>query len=217
VEQLIDDGSLGDNGSGTYTLGHVLEDGPESYTLYPTGETTGYPLATPATKSGFSYPNRYQWTYSGWSLIIIYSSPETKGHQLYLFDTFRYVGLDTQLIFPISGFLTPPETDGSHLTYFVGEGDNHYSSDYAKVNGNYLSDAINPWNNVFNSYSNALDDPYLSGIDIDTYDVSAYVAPGDTAAEVILDNGSEIYNLVYIIISFRSVATTGGTVIYLIK
>jgi len=210
-----------DTKSGTFTLGHVLEG--SGYSLYPSG-TTGYPLATPAacTSSGCS---RYQWSYAGWSLLIIYSSPETKGHQLYLFDTFRYVGLDTLVEFSISNFLAPEDTTGSHLTYFVGEGDNHYTTDYIKVNGYKLPQpgdpyepysGFNPQNNVFNSYSNSLDDPYLSGVDIDTFDVSVCIEPNDISAQVILDNGQEIYNLVYIILSFRSLITSGGVMGYLI-
>jgi Flp pilus assembly pilin Flp len=209
-----------DTRSGTFTLGHVLQG--TGYNLYPSG-TTSYPLATPAVKRSGSYPNQYQWTYAGWSVLIIYSSPETKGHQLYLFDEFHYVGLNTELTFPISGFLAPDDTTtGSHLTCFVGEGDDHYGRperpDCIKVNGVALSDTINPWYNVFNSASNAIDDRVLkSGIDIDTFDMSRYIDPGDTSAEVILNNGEEIYNLVYIILSFRSEMTSGGIMGYLIR
>jgi hypothetical protein len=211
-----------DTKSGTFTLGHVLEG--SGYNLYPSG-TTGYPLATPALCTDWGC-TRYQWTYAGWSLVIIYSSPETKGHQLYLFDTFRYVGLDTQVEFSVSGFLAPDDTTGSHLTYFVGEGDDHYDNDYIKINGYKLPQpgdpyepipSINPQNNVFNSYSNSLDDPYLSGVDIDTFDVSGCINPSDSSAEVILDNGEEIYNLIYIILSFRSETTSGGSISYLIR
>jgi hypothetical protein len=206
---------------GTFTLGHVLEG--SGYSLYPSG-TTGYPLATPASASGWN-PMQYEWTYAGWSLLIIYSSPGSEGHQLYLFDTFRYVGLNTRLTFPISNFLAPDDTTGSHLTYFVGEGDDFYDHDYIKLNGYllpqpgdpYEDPPVNPQNNVFNSYSNSLDDPYLSGVDIDTFDVSKCVAPADSSAQVILDNGEEIYNLVYIILSFRSQVTSGGVLGYLIR
>jgi len=221
VKELIEE-EMSSSGSGslTFTLGHVLEGG--SYSLYPSG-STDYPLATPA----LSTAPKYQWTYAGWSLIIIYSSPETKGHQLYLFDDFHYVGAggdpDT-LEFSISGFLAPADTAGSHLTYFVGEGDDHYTGDSIEINGNSLSGPDNPWDNIFNSYSNTIpESTYKSGIDIDTFDMSEYMDPGSTSAEVILVTTrgaygvAEIYNFVYIILSFRSDITTGGTVSYLIR
>jgi hypothetical protein len=212
VKALIEE-EMRSSGSGslTFTLGHVLEG--NSYSLYPSGKTS-YPLATPALSTSM----QYQWTYAGWSLIVIYSSPETKGHQLYLFDDFHYVGAHVTLDFPISGFLAPNPTAGSHLTYFVGEGDDHYTGDYIEINGDRLSGPGNPADNIFNSYSNAIPNPtFKSGIDIDTFDMSAHIDPGDTSADVTLGTGVEIYNLVYIILSFRSEITTGGTISYLIR
>lgn len=213
---------LGPDMSGTFTLGHVLEG--SGYNLYPSG-TTAYPLATPAKDQSST---QYQWTYAGWSLLIIYSSPETKGHQLYLFDTFHYVGAGgspAEVPFSISGFLAPDDTTGSHLTYFVGEGDDHYTGDSIEINDNPLSEPPNnPWDNIFNSYSNSMNDPVAkSGIDIDTFDISQYVDPNDSSAEVILitlegsQGVAEIYNLVYIILSFRSSVTSGGVMGYLIR
>jgi hypothetical protein len=221
------------NGSARYTLGHVIDNsGPTSYSLRSATspgtivDTTTYPLSIPAANYSDS---KYQYTYGGWSLVIIYSSPDTPGRQLYLFDLrngyFRYVGLNTALTFPISGFIAPPSTAGSHLTYFVGEGDNHYSGDFMTVNGlrlpqpgdPYEVPSINPQDNIFNSYSNSLDDPYLSGVDIDTFDMSTCVAPGSSTATVVLDNGNEIYDLVYIILAFRSDTTTSGAFTYTIR
>jgi hypothetical protein len=221
------------NGSARYTLGHVIDNsGPTSYDLRSATSSgtivdhTTYPLSIPAANYNDS---RYQYTYGGWSLVIIYSSPDTLGRQLYLFDLrngyFRYVGLNTALTFPISGFIAPPSTAGSHLTYFVGEGDNHYSGDFMTVNGlrlpqpgdPYEVPSINPQDNIFNSYSNSLDDPYLSGVDIDTFDMSTCVAPGSSTATVVLDNGNEIYDLVYIILAFRSETTTSGAFTYTIR
>jgi len=234
INQLILEGTLGTNGSGLFKVGHVIDtSGTTPYNLrsstspYSIIDSTDYPLSIPAPTSS---PNsKYQWTYAGWSLVIIYTSPDTLGHQLYLFDlrndNFRYVGLDTTLTFPISGFISPPSTAGSHLTYFVGEGDNHYSGDFMTVNtftlprtgDPYEIPSVNPQNNIFNSYSNSLDDPYLNGIDIDTFDISTCVSPGSTTATVVLDNGSEIYDLIYIILSFRSEATTSGAFSYIIR
>jgi hypothetical protein len=91
-----------------------------------------------------------EWSYAGWSLIIIYSSPETQRHQLYLFDLgtddFRYIKPHTTGVsFPISGFLVPdPITDpdtgeiieetAATITCFVGDGDDFYSGDFIAIN-----------------------------------------------------------------------------------
>jgi hypothetical protein len=91
-----------------------------------------------------------QWSYDGWSLVIIYSTPETERHQLYLFDFkrngFIYIKPHSQgLSFPISGFLVPdPITDhdtgeiieenAATITCFVGDGDDFYSGDFIAIN-----------------------------------------------------------------------------------
>jgi hypothetical protein len=220
VTGLISQGKLSANGEGQYTVGHWLENGTNTYPLYDvdtphsqTG-TTGYPLSVPAPTNNPA--NKYQWTYAGWSLVIIYTRQTNEVHQLYLYDDFRYVGLSTTLNFPISGFLAPSNTTGSRLTYFVGEGDNHYSGEYISVNGHSLSGTGNPVNNPFNSYSNAID-PNQSGIDIDTFDMSSYIEPSSSTATVVLDNGNEIYDLVYIVLSFRSEKTTRDALFYRIQ
>ncbi len=210
VKQMIADEDLGSNGSGTYTVGHVLEpregDPGYSFTLYPSG-STGYPLAIPSDYAG-SYR---EFTYCAWSLILIYTSPETLGHQIYLYDDFIFL-FDESLELPVSGFLAPDDTTGSSATFFVGEGDYGYTGDGVYINGNSLSDGINPANNVWNSYSNALDDPYINGIDLDTFDISSYIEAGDTSADIELYSTFELYNSIYIILSFRNDSEFGGVI-----
>jgi len=231
-----------DTKSGAFTLGHVLEG--SGYNLYPSG-TTGYPLSTPASCTFGCM--QYQWTYAGWSLVIIYSSPETRGHQLYLFDDLHYVAVHTSLDFPISGFLVPDpiggEQNAAHITCFVGDGDEHYPYDFIallnaepSVPSYQIPDEYKLWdgincdhnsesspNNVWNSQSPGLD---ASGVDIDTFQVtwsSGLLEPGDTAAWVELGNASsnpldgELIVLVYIVVSFRSSTTSGGSITYLIR
>lgn len=207
-----------DHGNATYTVGHVDGD---------TGD---------------------EWSYAAWSLIIIYSSPDTKGHQLYLYDDFIYVDNLGTLEFPISGFLVPDpirdpftgeiiENTAAKITCFVGEGDDYYTNDYIAINPPYFPGAPNScklWdgtlstahpgsntesnpNNVWNSKSLVIS---ADGIDIDTFSItwdSGLLEPGDTSAQVALETDIDSWNLIYIILSFRSSAVTGGTVTYLIE
>jgi len=192
VQAFSDEGDTGNHtGNGTYTVGGVNGD--------PYNE----------------------WSYAAWSLIIIYSSPETRGHQLYLYDDFVYVDNNETLDFPISGFLVPDpvagEDNAARLTCFVGEGDERYTGDKLKFNGIYLSNSKSPWDNVWNSKSPGVSE---DGIDIDTFYVtwvSGVLTPGDTSAQIALPTGIDSWNLVYIIIAFRSDVTTGGSISYLIR
>jgi len=248
VTQLIADGKLEPNGSGNYTVKHAVVEPRPGYDTYSfelddTGQETGYPLGTPAHKrpGESSYQTRYQYAHAGWSLIIIYSSPETKGHQLYLYDidspnfTFTEAwggpgGIpnpdfdgDGSPGGTISGFLVPDPVEGevnaARITCFVGEGDQGLTGDYIQVNGTPLSDGTSPYNtnNVWNSNSVGLTVP---GVDIDTFHVTwsgGILESGDTSAQVDLPTGNDGFTLIYIIISFRSETTSGGTISYLIR
>ena len=228
VNQWIADGYIEANGAGTYTLGHVVapneEDPDFSFDLYPSG-TTGYPLGHPAAEVGGDY--RWEWAYAGWSIVLIYASPETEHHQLYIFSDFSYCASNSNLDFDhdgepggtISGFLVPEEIgvgeDAARLTCFVGEGDAGYTGDSIVVNGSYLSNAESPSDNAWNSNSPGLAVP---GVDIDTFTVGPpTIEAGDSSAQIDLPTQIDIWNLVYIIISFRSEVTSGGFINYFIR
>jgi hypothetical protein len=179
-----------------------------------------------------------QWSYAAWSLLIIYESPDTKGHQLYLYDKFRYVDNNNANNEPdfdgdgahggnIAGFIVPNqilgppiETIAGRLTAFVGEGDNVWTGDYMKLNGASLSNSQSPASNVWNSKSGGSFGVTGDGIDIDTFDItwaSTLLLPGDTSAFVDMPTQSDSWNLVYLILSFRSEATSGGIISYMVK
>ena len=187
------------------------------YTAYPLGSLTdgGQTDNTNGNKDEDYLGSQSEWAYAAWSVIIIYTSPATKGHQLYVYDTFRYAQ-NTTLNFTISGFLAPDlaETNSSKLTCFVGEGDVIYTGDSIAVNGTTLpGDADNPSTNVWNSQSR-IEGNLIQGVDIDTFDISSEVSPGDNAATIALHTDTDAWNLVYMILSFRSKLTTGGIFIY---
>jgi len=112
------------------------------------------------------------------------------------------------------------------MTCYVGEGDSWYSGDYIAMNGTKLWDGTtaggnsksNP-TNVFNSTS--MGASTYDGIDIDTLGIdptngqyitwaSNILLPGDTSAQVDIITYIDVWNVVYMILSFRSVTTTGG-------
>lgn len=169
-----------------------------------------------------------EWSYAAWSLILIYSGPDIDRHQLYLYDdNFIYSGMNCNVDFDgdgtpggvVSGFLAPEDVmDAEHaarLTCFVGEGDDAYAGDRISVNGDFLSNTASPSDNVWNSASPGLAE---DGIDIDTFEVEyPTISPGDASAQVDLPTGTDSWNLVYIILSFSSEVTSGGTISYLIR
>jgi hypothetical protein len=273
----------------TYPSGNPSETTKKGYAFLfydksgtATSDYTGYPLGTPATKlpdgySSTSYnpnkqtenypsypsePNRYHASYAGWSLVIIYSSPATQGHQLYLYDI-RYPNFKFVESFPtgaygpnpdfdgdgspggkVSGFIVPQrvqkpdgtwETNAARITCFVGEGDETKYGDYFKFKGqtssqtNLLDGTGAAANNCWNSKSLVLPSG-VSGIDIDTLGINPSADPpqyitwasgllktGETSAEINIPTEGDGFTLIYIILSFRSSITYGGTISYLVE
>ena len=193
---------------------------------------SNYPGNGTYTVGGVDGDTGNQWSYAGWSLVIIYSSAETKGHQLYLYDKFMYAHNDTNIDFDgdgeaggtITGFIVPEpiggeEVDGNaaKITVFVGEGDSVWWGDSLYFNDVALYNAQNPWNNVWNSRSYGMSE---DGVDIDTFEIkwsAGLLDPGDTSAQLDLPTGVDSWNLIYIILLLRSETVTGGTTHYVIQ
>jgi hypothetical protein len=265
------------------------------FTPSPTGHTNKPGIAdytvggVDGTQGNDSLPgDGYQLAHAGWSLIIVYSGPQTLGHQLYLFDTFSFCDDYADIDFDrdgnpggdISGFLVPEPIDdnkdgipdesfAAKMTVMVGEGDDFIASD-GSYPGDFLAfnapetyrtapniparDTPNQYKlwdgtlSVLHSGSNTSTYPNNSwngmsaikrktggvwqwtslmnadGVDIDNFYVpwgspasSGLLKPGDTSAHIDLCTAQDNWNLVYVIISFRSKAKTGGALTYLIR
>jgi Tfp pilus assembly protein PilX len=216
---------------------------------------------------GDNDPNHTQLSHAGWSLIIVYTSENTLGHQLFLYDNFAHAYDADDVDFngdgeyggTVSGFIVPEpiagETNAAKITIMVGEGDefiagdtiggHSYPGDFVAINAdsdywdstphyydipnsNKLWDHITTGsntstapNNVWNGKSTVFT---ADGVDVDTFYVpwgsplsNGLIKPGDTSAHIDLCTAQDNWNLVYIILSFRSEATTGGSVSYLIR
>jgi hypothetical protein len=174
-----------------------------------------------------------QWAFAGWSLIIIYTSPETEGHQLYLYDKFLYCNHGENLDFDsdgeegglLSGFLVPAPVAGdvnaATISCFVTEGDDYYDGDYIALNDEILWDHTEgdgtddeSLKDVWNGQSIGMT---ADGVDVDTFYItwaSGLLKTGDTSAKIDIQTNMDIWNLVYIILSFRSKINTSDAISY---
>ena len=140
----------------------------------------------------------------------------------------------------------PGEVNVAKMTCFVVEGDDQLTGDFIALNApqSYWAPPANP-ENIPNSYklwdgnystevpgSNTITNPSNvwngkswgglgeEGVDVDTFDVtwaSGRLNTGDTSAHIDMYTENDGWTLVYIILSFRSQVTTGGSISYLIR
>ncbi len=197
------------------------------------------------TVDGVSANTGSNFSFAGWSLIVVYTSPQTAGHYLYIRDdNFAFhPGIGGNLDFDedgqpggdITNFVVPEpirdkygtviESVAAKLTCFVVEGDGWLWGDTVKITGQqlgesqsqYLSNANSPVNNVWNGQS--YPGTFNEGVDIDTFEVlwdGGPLLPGDKSLQVDLESTNDAWNLVYLILSVRSETVTSGTTYYMI-
>ena len=143
--------------------------------------------------------------YAAWSLVLVYrAESEPTLRDVFIHDGFRHLdetedsaGIDR---FTIRGFDFPEGGDAA-ISYFGLEGDSFLGVppqdtdpiiqcptcfDYMAFNGERLSDALNPPNNLFNSSSPG---GFTLGLDLDTFDVSDRLETGQTQADIEVGSG----------------------------
>jgi uncharacterized repeat protein (TIGR01451 family) len=151
--------------------------------------------------------------FSAWTLVVFYEADGEELRNLALFDGFTPIdpglpGLGSAQV-TLKGFVVP-QGFTAKMAAFTYEGDKAYTGDHFTFNGGQQANALNPFDNFFNSsrtylgkaVSGAQDVPQLSGdpgtmagYDLDTVDVTELLNPGDTSATVGADSSLDIFFL----------------------
>lgn len=136
--------------------------------------------------------------FAGWWLVTLYQDPGEPLRNLAVFDGFDTVAMNNSLDILLDGFLVPDGGIEGKLGLVAFEGDAALQGDQFFFGAApALSDGVNPVNNFFNSTRSHLgtavsvagDLPQLtggnnsmSGIDLDTVDITAKLTAGQTQA-----------------------------------
>ncbi|MGH8177563.1 MAG: hypothetical protein ACREV5_15000 [Steroidobacter sp.] len=151
---------------------------------------------------------------AGWGLIAIYGSPSERLRAINVFDGLQYFRGSSLTLTP-NGFRIPATNIDGRFAVITWEGDPANSdplngfAEALRFNGSLLDDGIvapgsNPAVQQFDGTVNSLgvDDSY--GADIDTYDISALLAPGQTSASTQYSAGGDLVMLTAQIVSVTS-------------
>ena len=150
--------------------------------------------------------------FSAWTLVVFYQADGEELRNLALFDGFTAIdpGLAmSSAEVTLDGFVVP-QGFSAKMAAITYEGDKTYTGDHFTFNGAQQSDALNPFDNFFNSsrsnlgvaMSGVYDVPAftgepgsMAGYDLDTVDVTELLNPGDTSATVGADSTLDIFFL----------------------
>ena len=149
-----------------------------------------------SVNSGLPHCNS-QGVVAGWALVVVFEHPGEYFRVINLFDGFQYYW-GSQIILTPGNFripVSPIEGRHGHISWEGDEENSNPLYGYTEgliFNGNLLTDSLNPFHNQFNSTINSLgvDDSY--GVDIDIYDISAYLEAGDSSATTTYRSGQDM-------------------------
>ncbi|MGO2358354.1 MAG: gliding motility-associated C-terminal domain-containing protein [Mesonia sp.] len=145
--------------------------------------------------------------YGGWSIIIVYEDLSLPSNQINLYDGFELVGTyqNNSLEFQLDN-LNVIDTQGAKIGFLAWEGDASLADgEQLKLNGNVLSNALNPPDNAFNgtnSFTGATD---LYNMDLDVYEVENYINIGDTSATIELTSFADYVMVNSVVTVFNSI------------
>jgi uncharacterized repeat protein (TIGR01451 family) len=151
---------------------------------------------------------------SGWSLIVVYESASERLRAINLYDglaPFR----GSQVVLNPDGFRVPSTNIDGRIAVFTLEGDPANSgamnniSEALRYNNNTLNDGINvagsdPLVQQFDGTINTQGIQTSYGIDVDQYDISAFLSPGQTSGTTTYSSGEDLVLLMAQVVSATS-------------
>ncbi len=151
---------------------------------------------------------------SGWSLIVIYELPSERLRAINLYHGLAPFRGGQHVQFP-SGFRIPNSNIDGRVAVFTLEGDPANSTtqggfdEALRFNGTLLDDGINVFGSdpLIQQYDGTINTQGVAnsyGIDVDQYDVSAYLSPGQTTATLTYSAGADLVLLMTQIVSATS-------------
>ncbi len=143
----------------------------------------------------------------GWALMVIYEEDTEDFRVINVYEGFQSFQHESFTLIP-NNFELPTNPSGKHA-HITWEGDDTLGTDgeYLTFEGNLLTDSPtqNAPDNQFDSYSNVQGGLTTFGVDIDEYDISAYLNAGDTNVSTTYSAGQDLVFLSAEIISISNI------------
>lgn len=134
---------------------------------------------------------------AGWGLLVVYDNPAEDFRVVNIFDGLRLFR-GSQITLTPSNFQVPSSPVNGKQAILTWEGDAGNSgslngqSENLEINGNPLTDGLNPLNNQFNSTINSRGTDTSYGVDFDSYPIDPYISSGDTSATTVYSSGGDL-------------------------
>ena len=123
--------------------------------------------------------------FAGWAILIILKNDNLPLNQINVYDGLQ--GVPNELSITLSS-LNVIDNNNSKIGFLAWEGDALLPTETFTFNGNPLTNAQNPINNVFNGSNSITGSTTFYNMDLDIYDIQNNIQIGDTTAEISLSS-----------------------------
>ena len=141
--------------------------------------------------SPFLNPTHYcnnRTNFAGWAIVIIYKNESLPLNQINIYDGLQGVSRTQNDLTLTLNSLNVIDNVGSKIGFIAWEGDvnlpNPGYTESLKINGNTLSNALNPPNNAFNGTNTFTGSSTLYNMDLDVYEIQDFIDISDESVEI---------------------------------
>lgn len=121
--------------------------------------------------------------FAGWAILLILKNDNLQINQINVYDGLQ--GVPNELSITLSS-LNVLDNNNSKIGFLAWEGDALLPTETFTFNGNPLTNAQNPEDNVFNGSNSITGSTTFYNMDLDIYDIQDNITVGDTIARISL-------------------------------
>ncbi|PZD78253.1 gliding motility-associated C-terminal domain-containing protein [Mesonia sp. K7] len=143
--------------------------------------------------------------FGGWSIIVVYEDLTLPLNQISIYDGLQGVNVSNNNLQIVLNNLNVIDNEGAKIGFLAWEGDENLAvNETLRLNGNILSNTLNPANNAFNGTNSFTNDIDFYNMDLDVYDVENYINIGDNSATIELTSGQDFIMINNVVTVFNS-------------
>ena len=140
--------------------------------------------------------------FGGWVILVVYENSALPLNQLNLYDGLEFVPAEVNISLVSLNVI---DNMGAKIGFVAWEGDEPLDSNESlRINGNRLTNALNPPGNAFNGTNTVTNSTSLYNMDLDIYDIQNNIRIGDETADIKLTSSADFVMINAIITKLNS-------------
>lgn len=143
--------------------------------------------------------------FGGWAIVIVYKNDSLPLNQLNIYDGLQGVSRDRQYLSLTLNNLNVIDNFGAKIGFVAWEGDKNLAvNETLRINGDTLSNSLNPRDNAFNGTNSFTNSDTLYNMDLDVYEIQNHIDIGDDSALIQLTSGQDFVMISTVVTKLNS-------------